>query len=262
MSLHATGDELWVLDQVNRRIQRWKDGKVVGVVPIGGDTAQDFALGRGDTVVVLDRLGEQNLQLQHADGKTIGDVPLKGKGVTEPGGVTGLFTDREGNAYVEREHRTLLRIADANGTASTDRPTLPGRPRRDGRAFLNGAITDRGAGLVSVRAFDAAGTLLWETPVGMGAPVLHLVLLDSDLAGNVYVAGEVGRESPNPPYQLTDLKVVIVALAANGSLRATLTVDAAPAAEESFRPLAVGDDGTVYRMRRTAEGVVVEAFRL
>jgi hypothetical protein len=41
-----------------------------------------------------------------------------------------------------------------------------------------------------------------------------------------------------------------------------MTLPAPPPREESFRDLYVGDDGTIYWMRRTATGVVVEAYRL
>lgn len=264
MSLVADGQgRIWVLDQANRRVQRFTaEGAVDRVVPIGGDTAQDLRVTRDGRLVLLDRLGEGNVQVLGAGGEPLGEVPLKGRGIGEGGGTTGVFLDGRGGVYVEREHRALFRIADESGRADPARPSVPGRPRRDGGAYLNAAILDRGAGLVTVSAKTADDRLLWETPVGLGAPVLHIALLDSDAAGNTYVAGEVGRESPTPPYRLVDVRLVIVGLAPNGTVRGTLSLDATPAAEESFRPLEVADDGTIYRLVRTPAGVVVEAYRL
>jgi len=189
-------------------------------------------------------------------------VPLVGKGIPEGGGVTGLFTDRDGNVLVEREHRGLVQIADAQGRSVPERPSVPGRPRRDGGAYLNAAIVDRAGGAIAVKALDSAGRVLWESHVALEAPLLRVVLLDSDAAGNTYIAGETGHESATPPYRIVDLQIGIVSLDPSGSPRGRLTLASAPAAEESFRTLAVADDGTIYRMRATPEGVVIEAYRL
>src|SRR5439155_22678525 len=109
---------------------------------LGGDTAQDLApLDRG-RVAVLDRLGDRNVQIYGSDGKLQGEVDLVGKHIPEGGGTTGVFSDGRG-VYVEWEHRMLVRIADANGMSDPERPTLPGRPRRDGRGFLSFAVTDK-----------------------------------------------------------------------------------------------------------------------
>jgi hypothetical protein len=264
MSLIADrrGDVL-VLDQINHRIQRWSPaGAPLPPIAINGDTGQDFALGKNGTVIVLDRLAEQNLQFYAADGRPLGEVALRGAGIPEGGGTTGLFTDEDGNAWVEREHGPLTRVATADGNSDPARPSLPGRPSRDGRDFLSGAIADRAAGTAIVRALDAAGQPLWQATVAFGAPLLYIVLLDSDAAGNVYVGAHVGHESTAPPYAIVDEQVIIAGLGPDGATRGALALPAAPSEEEAFREFTVGDDGTIYRMLRSEAGVVVEAYRL
>jgi hypothetical protein len=264
MSLVVDGSgRPWVLDQVNGRIARWSpDGRPLPPIPIHGEAAQDLALGRRNSVAVLDRLAAAELALYGEDGRALGAVGIVGRGIPEGGGTTGLFTDRDGNFYVEREHSEVVRIADADGRADAARESVPGRPSRDGLHFIAAAIAERAAGTVLVRAANLDGKPAWQQLVPLGAPVLYLSLLDSDRAGNVYLAGHVGHESAEPPYRVVDEELVIVSLAPTGEPRARLVLAAVPSEEEAFRELTVGDDGTVYRMVRSESGVTIEAYQL
>jgi hypothetical protein len=262
LTTDSRGD-VWVLDQLNHRVQRWTSGgKRLAPIPIGGDTAQDLLAARDGRLLLLDRLGEQNVQLLDGAGKPLGDVALRGPKLPEPGGVTGLYTDDSGAAFAEREHGELVGVADADGRPLADRPTLPGRPRRDGRAFLRGAIVDRAAGTFAVRALDASGAPLWDATLAFGAPVLYIVLLDSDASGAAYAGARTGRESAQPPYAIVDERIELRSLDASGSARGALSLDATPAPEEIFREFTVADDGTLYRMRRTPDGILIESFHL
>src|SRR5262249_3743257 len=147
--------QLAVVDQVNRRILRYKDGKLVGTIAIGGDTVQDIAFGKDGKLLVLDRLVDGNVQGYGADGKLVDELASGGQGVPEGGRVTGLFSDDDG-IYVERDHEAVVRIADKSGRADPNRPELVGRPSRDGRLLLAAEIADGGNGDVAVSAVDRA----------------------------------------------------------------------------------------------------------
>ncbi|MFI5290879.1 MAG: hypothetical protein ACHQ17_14565, partial [Polyangia bacterium] len=254
------GGELDVLDQVNRRLQRFRDGKLVGTITTGGDTLQDFAFGKEGRTVMLDRLADQNLQVYDSSGKLVNEVPLVGVGIKEGGEVTGVFSDDDGT-YVEREHGALVRVAGPDGQADPLRPQLVGRPTRDGRLLVSAAISERGAGEVTVSAFDReTGQPRWSQPVGLGAPILHIVMLDSDRQGMIYLAGDVGEEGSQPPYPILDERIVIVRLGEGGDLRGVLQIPPFPTADENFRPMSVGDDGSVYVMMETDGGLDVMRY--
>jgi hypothetical protein len=237
-----------VVDQLNRRVQRFHNGKLTGTISIGGDTVQDIALGANGRTLLLDRLADGNVQVYDSAGNLVNEVTLAGAGVKEGGGVTGVFADDQG-IYVESEHDKVVRVAGPDGKSDPNRPELLGRPTRDGRLLVSAALAGQGSDTATVSAFDrASGKPAWQTPVAFGAPILHLVMLDSDAHGMVYVAADVGRESPEPPYPIIEERIVVARLGPGGAPRGTITVPATQSADETFRPMSVDDDGNVYVM--------------
>jgi hypothetical protein len=200
------------------------------------------------------------VQVWGADGKLANEVPLVGKGITEGGATTGVFADEQG-IYVEREHGAVVRVAGADGTSDPERPELAGRPSRDGRLLLRAAIADRAAGTFVVQAFDrASGAAAWTRTLSVGAPILHLLLLDSDRRGLIYAAAATGRESTEPPYPILDETITVARLDEQGAPRGTLVLPPLPAADETFRPLCVDDDGAIYEMVPTADALEVVRY--
>lgn len=255
MSLAVDGQgTLSVLDQVNRRVQRFdRSGKLVGTVPIRSETVQDIAV-QGDRTFLLDRLGgEPGVEILDSAGRSVERLPAVGGAVKEGGAITGLFP-RGSAVYVENEHDDLVRVGGAG------EETIPGRPSRDGRLYLKAGIIDKTAGRIYVQAHNQSDRgLAWETPLNLGRPLLHLLLLDSDRSGRVYVAAEVGQEDPQT-HAFHDLATLVIRLTPEGRLDGVLTLPPTTAgAAETFRPLAVGDDGTIYHMLPIEAGLQVTA---
>jgi hypothetical protein len=260
MAIAAARGEVAVVDQVNRRVQRFRDGKLTATIPLGGDTVQDVAAGARGSTVLLDRLGDRNVQVYGADGKLANEVSLVGKGVPEGGGVTAVFADDDG-IYVEREHASVVRIADASGNADPARPELIGRPSRDGHLLLSAKIADRASGSIAIAAFDrASGQPLWSQVISLDEPIQHIFTVDSDAHGRAYVAADVGRETPQPPYRIYDEKITIARLDQNGSPAGAIDAPPLATADESFRPITVDDDGAIYIMYPRAGGLDVVRF--
>jgi hypothetical protein len=260
MSLVPTREGFAVLDQVNGRVQRFdRAGRLLGEIAIGPDTAQDLLVDDTGRVAVLDRLGQAELTLVGADGRPLASVPVPGGPIAEGGEITGLFHG-PGGYYLEREHGETVRVAGSDGAADPDRPTQPGRPTRDGRLFLSAILVDPAGGRAIVRAFDHDGQVVWQRSVLFAAPVLHLVLLDSDRLGHVVLAALIADESPEGDPVDPVLAVARLDQGTGGAAGA-LTLPAPSEADEVFKELAVTDDGELLHMRVTPEGLVVTRYR-
>jgi hypothetical protein len=253
--------EVAVLDQLNRRVQRYRDGRLVGSLALQSDTGHDLALAPKGRIAVLDRLADRNVQLYDKDGKLLSSVPIEGKGLRDPGEATGLFADDSG-IYVERDNASLVRVADADGNPDAARPELLGRPSLDGRALLQAEIVDHQGGIVLVRATDrATNRLAWVRRLPAGAPILELLLVDSDTSGDVYVAVSTGWESPADPSALTGEHIVALRLSATGAPKGMLTLPPLTSTDEVLRPLSVAAAGVIDMMSGSAGGLSVTRYR-
>lgn len=258
LSVDRSGD-VAVLDQVNRRVQRFRDGRFVGSLPLPTEAAQDLATAADGRVAVLDRLGDPSVTLFDAAGRPSRAVPLVGGPITEGGAVTGLFAAADG-LYVEREHRELVRLTDARGEPDPSRSTLWGRPGRDGATLLRAAIADRPRGMVTVSAASrATGAMDWSRTVTLDGMVLHLVLLDSDRRGRAYLGAVVGLERSGA---VTDPHAIVVRFDRAGAPDATLRLPAPPEADELFRPMAIDDEGHVFALSPGPDGLSLVEYSL
>lgn len=247
----------WILDQVNQRIVRVdKQGQPAGEVPLTLQAAQDIAIADDGTAVVIDRLVDKSIALMSPDGTLKGELPLEGKGLEEGGAATGIFTDGD-DVYVEREHSDLVRVGNTSGTADGERPEVPGRPSRDGKAWLSANIVDGPAGQVLVTAIEREGQQhRFTRQYTLGAPVMMLNLLDSDASGIIYLGSvvEVAGSSPDAPrfgIQLMCLDPL------DGRPLGRVMLPTGEGPDETVRELVVRDEGGVLYLQRTEAGAQV-----
>ncbi len=246
--------QVYVVDQVNNRVVKLdRDGKPAGSVPLTVQAPQDVAIAKDGTMVVMDRLVDHSLALIGPDGTPRGELPLLGKGLEEVGGSTGVFTDGN-DVYVEREHGDLVKVGDTSGARDTERGEVPGRPSRDGTAYLSATLGDHSQGQVLVTAIDKASRAhRFTRQVVMGPPVLALTFLDSDRSGVIYVAGLV--ETPQSTAEAPRYSLSLMCLdPLDGHPLGQVALPPNESADETFRELAVSDEGGVLFLQRTEEG--------
>lgn len=248
-----------VLDQVNGRIVRLDEkGEPAGTIPIPVQMAQDLAVTEDGKTLVMDRLVDRSVAILGPDGQLLGELPLAGTGIEEPGGVTGVFVDGE-DVYVEREHGPLVRIGDTAGTPDTERPEIPGRPSRDGKLYLNAGLIDPLAGRVYLNAIARPSQEhLYTREYQLAVPLVGILALDTDLAGTIYLAllAEQPSGDPNVPPQ-HQVRLLCIS-PQDGTPIGQTELPATELPEESFRDFAVLDEGGVLYALRTEEGVVYQ----
>ncbi len=242
---------LVVLDQVNHRVQRLDAaGRFVSTIKLDLATPQDLVANSLGLIGLLDRQARV-VEILGRDDKPrnrlrIDDVP------------TGIFSDGNG-FFLEDNPREVVALTDADGMIVADKEALPGRPMRSGKR-LRAEIVDRSKAVVAVQVFTEKGEVVFSNPLRFSGYLLRLVLVDSDLLGNIYIGVEVGRQEKQPPFKVVEPKIVLTKILPNGVIGRSVELPSDPVLEESLRQFCVAADGTLYRAHLTADGVALESF--
>ncbi len=253
----GTNGEVVIVDQVNRRLVKVdRQGKALGTVPLTVQAAQDVAIAKDGTTVVLDRLVDHSIALLGPDGKPRGELPLLGKGLREGGASTGVFTDGN-DIYVEREHGDLVKVGDTSGTRDDTRGEAPGRPSRDGQSWLSAMIGSAPTGQVLVTSIDKqTRDHRFTRQLVLGPPVVSLLLLDSDRSGVIYLAGLVA--APGSSEQARSYVISLLCLdPLDGRPLGRATLPPNAGGDETFRQFTVPDEGGVLFLQRSEAGAEV-----
>lgn len=263
---HVLGPDgtIHVLDQVNRRIQRFsRDGRLLGSTPVSLLGAQDIALARDGSYVVMDRLADQRIAIVGQDGRERGRLTMTGEHIDRTGNVTGVFVDGD-QVLVEREHGPLVRVGDTNGQAAEPREEVPGRPTRDGRAWITAGITDQNEGRLYINAVARPSREhMFTRELRVGLMTRSLVMLDSDARGTIYL-GALGTPragvgaAPVADDSGASERVQVLLMCIDGATGRTIgqaTLPPNTSADETFREFTVPDDGGVVYAVRSEQGV-------
>ena len=242
-----------VLDQVNGRLVKLgKDGKPIGTVPINVKGAQDVATTKDGSLLVLDRIADKTVSIMGPDGKVLGTLPVEGKGIQEGGAVTGMFVDGK-DVYVEREHQQLVLVGDVFGNPASSRTEVPGRPTRDGSAWLNAWLESPPTASIYVAATRRSPEEhIFTREIRLPLSITNILLLDSDRAGVIYLAVMGSRTDGSADGDVVEL---VCLEPTHGAPIGEQTLPANTMAEETFRDFAVRDEGGVLYSYRTEAGV-------
>jgi hypothetical protein len=243
-----------VLDQVNSRVQIFETGKQPRSVQLPGDTFQDLAVTASDGIVALDRLTTASLAFVDSSGKLTHEVGLEGKGVPEPGQITGLF-QRDDGTWVEVNHANLVRVADGEQNADLERPILQGRPTADGTAILRASRSGDRAVYVAEKRGDRPVQALARIEFDM--PVYQLLALETDRRGRIFLGASLLEERAVEPFDVLRSSEQVIVLAANGAELSRIELPETHDADESFRRIRVGGDGFLYQLTTGRDGATL-----
>lgn len=252
----APGGEVVVLDQVNERLLKLdKNGKMLSSTPLPVRGAQDVAVAKDGTALVLDRSLDKSVALVGPDGKVTGTLAVEGGGIPEGGAVTGVFSDGK-DVYVEREHADQVKIGTTSGQAAATRDEVPGRLSKDGTVYLTAGISQPGAPGVYLMAIEAQSRQpRFSQQYQLAAPVLALTLLDTDRSGIIYLAALL------EPAEGAQAMMSLMCLdPLDGRPLGVTQIPASSDADETFRELTVGEEGGVLYLYRSEQGAELQRY--
>ncbi len=260
-SFLVDGDgRVFVLDQVNLRIQVYDQGRLKQSIPLPADTFEDLALMTDGSVAVLDRLSRRTVRVTNASGQLVSEVNLVGPGVGQGGAVTGLFA-RDDGLWVEVAHGRLVRITDASGHADPQRPWVAGRFTAGGSKVLSAALDGRYAAEIVTRPAVAGKVPAQHLArVAFDLRLAHLTALETDATGNVYLGALMMRHRQSAPFDVIEQRSEVVVVSPTGRELRRISLPAPVTGLEFFRSIRVSPDGTIWHLAFDAHGATLRRY--
>jgi hypothetical protein len=257
MGLAVSGaGEILILDQVNRRVQRFDSGgNPVGQIAIASEATEDIALSSDGSwlwALVSEPGGFRLERYPVLEASPASVIPLS-RSIQL---ATGVFVDGA-DVWIEQRHDLQTRVVAGERALPPDaqRHDVLGRPDRSapGRRLSAARTGPRRARVLRV----APGDTTWPI-VDVTTPLpLAIQELASDRGGRVFLGLHLGR--PEPDGSLSHARRVMVVLEGGQARSVELAV---AMATDAFRPLAVSADGAIHQLQTTEEGVTVRRWRL
>ncbi|MBI5500734.1 MAG: hypothetical protein HY907_10870 [Deltaproteobacteria bacterium] len=256
----APGGDVWILDQVNRRLARFDaTGRFLATLDLASETFQGLAVGPDGHLALMDRLAARVVRVLDPDGQLLGEVPLEGFGIAEGGGTTAVFA-RDDGVWVEYDHRRTVRVLDAQAHDPYYRRTLDGRPL--GPGLVAGLARLDGPSAVNLRTVDrGTDTTLAETILRFDEPVRRLVELAGDDQGDVVLAVHLATEAPARDHAILHEELAVLVLDAALVERRRLSATPSTGPWEQFKELEVEADGTIWQLAFLDSGVEVRRWQ-
>jgi hypothetical protein len=239
---------IWVLDQVNFRVQVVEQGRVARSVPLPNDSYQDIAVDGRGRLAVLDRLALRHVAWLEGAGQAWRFAGIEGPGMPEGGGATALFLETDG-AWLEWSHQHLVRVTDARGLPDLARPQRWGRMTPDGQRLVRAARAGSHGAILLARDSRAAraGVEVLARP-SFGRPLTYLTALCTGGAGRVLLGAHLIEHGSAAPFPVIAEEAWALVLGPVGQEehRVKLPVSQSPATP--FQGIRMAPDGAIYHL--------------
>jgi hypothetical protein len=251
--------EILILDQVNRRVQRFDSGgNLLGQIAIASEATEDIAMASDGSwlwalVSEPDGFRLERYSVSGTSPSSSSSYPLS-RSIQL---ATGVFVTGS-DVWIEQRHELQTRVVSSGQVLPPDvqRHDVLGRPDRSAAGLrLSAARTGRRRARV-LRV--APGDTTWPLfDVTTPLPLLAIQELASDRGGRVFLGLLLGQ--PELDGSLSRVRRVMVVVDGSKARAVELAVEMAT---DAFRPLAVSPDGAVHQLQTTEEGVTVRRWRL
>ncbi|MGB4293053.1 MAG: hypothetical protein WBJ37_09245 [Bacteroidales bacterium] len=249
--------EIYILDQLNSRIQVYRDGKRTETIkiPVKSEGIMDIELLSGAKIALLDNTVEKSLFIIDSQGKLINTIPLEGQLIAYAPEATEINVVREGKftGVWVRVNGHSVKLADADGKTAM-RVSVPGKLTFNSERLLDAKIL--GDITISLMRSEKGSLSMWEPEltVEFDMFVIHFGGPWDDRSGNIYLSAfmEDSDEQGKSTYSNV---MVVFSTAMKETGRIKLAVQKAP--YEIFHPVKVSSDGKIYQMIAEKQEIVV-----
>jgi hypothetical protein len=254
----------FVLDQVNKRVQLYgRTGKHIKTIPIPAVTFSDIAIGESGNLFLLDRFVYKTVVLIDDKGNILKKIELIGKGITETGRVSEIYSRGDGLWGVVGN--SMVRLCDISGELYKDRQIAPGKFSQDDKSLLGTKVIGEITATVSrtkltkssIDTYNISGKDTYT--IYFDIPILFIRMVDTDKDGNIYLGVELLEESieEGPPYSIENSHEIVVVLDSNGNEKQRIYMPVSSKAEDVTRSHRVTPDGTICQLVIKEEGATM-----
>ncbi|MFN3480528.1 MAG: hypothetical protein ACK415_09090, partial [Thermodesulfovibrionales bacterium] len=252
----SKNEEIYILDQINRRIQVFKQGKRIKTIPIPEETFIDIELLPGGKIVLLDSTVKKSVYIIDFRGKIINIIPLKGRLIPDVSLVAGIQVIEKGQwagIWVNIDGRSVM-IADHNGT-EVERISVPGIFYQDGTGIFD--VEKIGGATVTLKIYEKGSLSRFNSSdLFLNVEIIHIIGIGTDTNGKIYL-GLFTDESENKTEKLSNYIVII-----NSGLQeiGRFKLDLQKTSHEIWRPIRISADGYVYQLVVNKHSVYIKKF--
>lgn len=246
------GQEVFVLDQVNSRIQVFKNGKKQRSIPIGNVPAKDLELLPGGKIALLTA---NDVIIISSQGQLLRSIALKGILIPSPEDALGVYARTIGKwkgLWVDVGERSV-RIATLDPEVpSSERISVPGKISVNGLQLIRLEI--HGTSTATVHRSKTGNISDWDTEFHITFPgEIHFVnCFCDDNMGRLYIAVTIFENNRS-----TNMLVI---LNPKGKEIARLNLFVQKAPHEIFRSMRISPNGDVFHMAVEDKNVFIKKY--
>lgn len=248
----SASGEIYVLDQVNSRVQVFKDGRRVKTIPIPGAVFSDLELLPGGLVALLDNVVDRVIVIVEESGRVIRKISLAQEEIPEPGAITGIYFRPEGKwtgLLAQMDSRSIL-LAGPDGGPLAELMNFPGLLDWSGQRLLK--VEMEGEKKASVFRSDESFQNWKRYEATFRLPLGRIYGVWEDKFENIYLAANIFDDKKEVN------EVIIFDPGGRELARIQLFVSGAP--HEINNPVRVTPEGVIYQLAIDGQEVVIRKY--
>jgi len=253
-------EEIYILDQLNSRIQVFQNGKKMRTIPLPSDNFKDIALTPDGKIVLLDSDVQKSLYILDSSGNVVNTLPLEGNLISNPLEVLWIQIVEKGKfaGIWVRVEDSSVRLASLEGN-TTPRILAPGKFSIKGDRLLSSRIL--GEATAAVYRSEENSFSRWEpeTTVFFNMYIVHILGLWDDERERIYLGAFLEDEDETGEKTYSN---AIIAFNPDGQElgRWKLFVQETP--HEIWQPFRLSAEGHLYQLAIDNDDVVVLKYKI
>jgi len=192
----SKNEDMYILDQINSRIQVYKNNVRVGTIPLPADTYDDLDLCPDGKIALLDSLYQKALFIIDRKGEVLNEIPLKGNLIPDPTEVIEIQMVEEGKfagIWVRLDNRSV-RLASLDGQRLQP-IAAPGKFSLDGKRLMKAEKIGEITAVVYRSEENSFARWEPEITVEFSGPIISLLGLWDDRNEKIYLGAFLSGEN-------------------------------------------------------------------